>query len=303
MAPKYRTSIRRKIRPRSRSVRTNRRYSRRYTIKASRYRRTARRRTRKPKSFVARVLNATSRTEQLSSDNATINTSFPGKAQVIVDDPNVSNAIHQVIQGRLPSDEVLDSAAKKDYFLKSFKNVKSYMNGSQYQVQATLYYYTVRNDINISVSSYFANGFANDGTLLADDPLVTPYQSSDFCSVCKITRVVKRNLEQGQSIKAYINMGNMMMKADRRNNILSPKGSKGVIAIFVGSLGKITPTSVTTAPTDILFRNTINLSYQVLSDSQLNNWRNSSLATGTGANFTGANMDTGVATTGITASI
>jgi len=268
-------------------------------VTARRRRTVTRRYKRKAKSFASKVLAVTTRTEQISSDVATKNTKNPGESLYLCNLPITSFQTHVLIQSRLSSDEVLDVAAKKDYHLKKQVQTHTYMNGSPYIVHATFYYFTVRRDSGVNPAVAYEQGFSQDGNLLFNDANATPFQSSDFCSLCKITKVVKRTLEHGSSYKGYLSHGPMRMSADRRNTINFVKGSKGILAVFVGSLGRDTTVGVTTAPIDILFRVQDSITYQQLSDSQLNNYRDQKLPVGIPASFIGGNPDTSEAVGGI----
>lgn len=289
-------------RSRLRNRRRSYRNSRRRTIpKARRSRRRNPRYAKQTRSFTRRVLAATSRTCQITNDQAVTFTSNPGSSFIFTGAPTLTNGFHVSIQGRLNNDELADVATTKNYFLRSCVDIHTFLNASVAKVYATAYYYTVRRDTSSSIASLYNAGFINDGILTADNPATTPYQSSDFCSFCKITRVTKRVLEQGQIMRLICSQKNRPINADRYNRNVTVAGSRGVIVVFVGDLAINTAavTQPTTAPTAILYRLQQTAMYHQMADSALNNYYVNRLPTGAlAANIRTANADTGAAQTG-----
>lgn len=282
-----------------RPSRRNRRPIRRRKYTSRRSRRYASSSRRKTGNFAQRVLGVTSTTQQVTVDNTYILQSNPGLSSVYTINPTMAQTLHTSIQGLLNSDTVAAAAGTKNYFLKRCSDTITFTNFSAAKVHIKFYFYRVRRDINQNASTLYSNGFVQDGNISATAAIATPYMSSDFCSACSITRVVSRTLEQGQSYKCSTVITNQRVNRDRRTNNLLIQGSRGVLAIAVGSLGIDNTTKiVTTGPTAVAARVQSVASYMQLADNTINNTALNTLPTSAANNFKFANSDTGVAAVG-----
>lgn len=297
MPSKYSTRRRRVFRRPRRSRYTKRRV----TYKARRSRRRLTRTRVKSKSFARRVLDATSTTEVLNDAIIVGFTSATGRSVRYAQDPILDKAQHTAIQSRLNNDTVAASTSAKYYFISSYLQKQTYVNWSAAKVCMQFYYYRLRRDTNLAISSLYDNGFAADGTISSNDVNANPFMSSDFCSFCKITRVVTRWLEQGQAYTAYLSMRNKRINPDRFTSSTYIAGSVGVICVAYGDIGLDTLLSAgTTAPVSIGVKASSVIRYKELADNTVNNSSNRILQTGANSDFRYANADQGSAQTGMT---
>lgn len=292
-----RVSARRALRRRSRYTK------RRTSYKARRSGRRSSRRSYKGNSFARRVLDVTSKAQSLIDDQVIQYNSTPGKAAGFIRPPVLDQNFHGLIQAQLNNDTVAPAVNTKSYFLKSMVETQVHQNWSPVKVQLRCYYFKARRDSSQSALVKFNNGFTNDGGQLVDDVAVTPFGSSDFCSFFKITRVVTRWLEQGESYKVVLSRKNLSINPDRYNQSLIVAGSRGCCVIASGDIGLNTTLATgTTGPVSVGVRLHLEAHYSQLADNQVNNnFVNRPDRTGTAATFRYANADQGVATTGAAA--
>lgn len=285
---------------RARRARRRPRYTkRRAPYKARRSRRRSTRRSYKGRSFVRRVLDATSKAQSLIDDQVIQYNNTPGRSYVFIRPPVLDQNFHGLIQAQLNNDTSIPATNTKSYFLKSMVETQVHQNWSPVKVQLRCYYFIARRDVGQTALVKFNNGFTNDGNQLADDVAVTPFGSSDFCSFFKITRVVTRWLEQGESYKVVLSRKNLSINSDRYNQSLIVAGSRGCCVIASGDIGlNTTLTTGTTGPVSVGVRLHLEAHYTQLADNQVNNtFVNRPDRTGTASTFRYANADQGVATT------
>lgn len=268
----------------------------------SRSRRSFKRRSIPGKRFTRKVFDVISRTSQITDDVATvIRTATTGKALVSIPAVTLSQVQHQLIQGRLNTDELSDTSVRKNYYLRSCLNRYIYTNSSAAKVTVKIYKYRARFDYNNVPGTLYQNGFTADTNILFDDVNATPYMSPQFCSFNKIVSSYSKTLEQGESITVNCRVSNKTINKDRYNSALTVGGSVGHIMIATSTLGYDTVlAAVTTGQVELMVRTMTQIQFKQMADNTVNSYKNGTLPNvGLPGNFRFANSDSGGATAGI----
>ncbi|QCX35046.1 capsid protein [Blackfly DNA Virus 13] len=272
-------------------------------IRPRRYKRrniSRRRRARPSRSFNSKVLRATSVLSQWQNTSTGIVKSLPGKAGIIFPPHHILQAEFNAVTARLSNNTIGDPITNKSFFTESATKKIKFLNGSQSKCDIIFYYYMARNNAQDQPINYYLKGFSDTGTILNDDPTSTPFQSPDFVSGFKITRVVRRTLEQGQHYTAYLTKRNFKCTSDLYGNNAVVKGTMGVFARAVGTLGvdSTVTDKVTTTQTQILWDCQSKIAYRQMADNAPDSFKFGSYQTAIAQSMRYANSDAGTAITG-----
>jgi len=261
------------------------------------------RRTRRGGSLASKILKATTVLDKYVDNSALFVNGSAGSARVNVASAPFTQAQMGVIQAKLapntdPTAGVTVTSSSRSFYLQNWTRTTVYSNASPVPVDVTIYRFTVRKDYPAESSVVYGNGFTQDGSIGSEHISATPFMSSDFCTLNRITGSFKRRLEQGQSVTVVDRVGPQRIVSDKFNSSINTRGMRSHIAKFVGSLGRdLVSNTPTTAPVSVMASVSNAASWRQLTDNTIHQHLGATLALPTSTNFRYANADTG---TGVT---